>query len=99
VTASGLVYSRVTRTFNGTVTITNGGGTAIDGPFQIVFLYPPVNVQLVNALGVVDGSPYITVPAVANLAPRQSATVNVQFNNPSNAKIQLIPIVYSGCFN
>ena len=35
-TASGLAYSRVTQTFNGTVTTRNTSSTGINGPFQIV---------------------------------------------------------------
>jgi hypothetical protein len=36
-TASGLAYSRVSQTFNGTVTIKNISGSAIAGPLQILF--------------------------------------------------------------
>ena len=36
-TASGLAYSRVSQTFNGTVTIKNISSSAINGPLQIVF--------------------------------------------------------------
>ena len=34
-TASGLAYSRVTKTFNGTVTIQNIASSPINGPFQV----------------------------------------------------------------
>jgi hypothetical protein len=98
-TLSGLLYSRVSQTFNGTVTITNIGSSAISGPFQIVFFGMPANVTLVNATGNLSGTPYLTVPAVASLAPGQSATVSVQFKNPSNVTIDSTPVIYSGSIN
>ena len=98
-TASGLAYSRVSQTFNGTVTLTNISSSAISGPLQIVFTGMPANVTLVNATSNLSGTPYLTVPAVASLAPGQSATVSVQFKNPSNATINFTPAIYSGSIN
>jgi len=98
-TASGLAYSRVTQTFNGTVTIKNLSGSAISGPLQIVFFGMPVNVTLVNATRNLSGTPYLTVPALASLAPGESVTVSVKFKNPSNAKINFTPVIYSGSIN
>jgi hypothetical protein len=95
-TASGLAYSRVTQTFNGTVTLTNISSSAISGPFQIVFFGMPANVTLVNATSNLSGTSYLTVPAVATLTPGQSVTVSVQFKNPANAPINLTPAIYSG---
>jgi hypothetical protein len=92
-------YSRVSQTFNGTVTLTNISSSAISGPLQIVFFGMPVNVTLVNTTSNLSGTPYLTVPALASLAPGQSATVSVQFKNPSNATINLAPAVYSGSIN
>jgi hypothetical protein len=97
-TASGLAYSRVSKTFNGTVTINNISGSALNGPFQILLTSLPSGVTVADAPGTFNGSPYLTVPAVASLAPGQAATVNVQFNNPSNVAINLTPVVYSGSF-
>jgi len=51
-------------------------------------------VTLVNATGSISGSPYLTVPAIANLAPGQSVTVSVQFKNPSNATINFTPVIF-----
>jgi hypothetical protein len=98
-TTSGLAYSRVSQTFNGTVTLTNISGSAINGPLQIVFFGMPANVTLANATSNLSGTPYLTVPAVVSLAPGQSATVNVQFKNPSNATLNLTPVIYSGSIN
>ena len=98
-TASGLTYSRVTQTFNGTVTIMNIGSSAIGGPFQIVLDSLTAGVMLTNATGSFGGWSYVTVPAVGSLAPAQVAFVSVQFKDVSNARINFSPIVYSGSFN
>jgi|SRR5271157_5720994 len=98
-TASGLAYSRVTQTFNGTVTLKNISGSAINGPLQVLFFGLPVNVALANATRNLSGTPYLTVPALASLAPGQSVTVSVQFKNPSNVKINFTPVIYSGSMN
>ena len=99
-TASGLAYSHVSHTFNGTVTITNisGGasGGALSGPFQILFTGLTAGVTLANATGNFSGSPYLTIPAVASLAPGQSATVSVHFANSSFGSINFTPVIYSG---
>ncbi len=95
-TASGLAYSRVSQTFNGTVTITNISSGVINGPLQILFTGLTAGVTLANATGNFSGAPYLTVPAVASLAPGQSATVSVQFDNPSFGTINFTPVIYSG---
>jgi hypothetical protein len=94
-TASGLAYSRVSQTFNGTVTVRNVSSSAISGPFQIVFTSLPAGVVLANQSGW-WGNPVITVPSITALGPGQSSTVAVQFKNPSNAKITFTPRIYSG---
>jgi hypothetical protein len=60
-TASGLAYSRVTRTFNGTVTITNISGTTLTAPtnFQLVLNSLPAGVTLANSTGTFNQCPYI----------------------------------------
>ncbi len=98
-TASGLSYSRVNQTFNGTLTVKNIGSSAISGPLQIVLFGMTVGVALANATANLSGTPYLTIPAVTNLAPGQSATVSVQFKNPSNATINFTPAIYSGSIN
>src|SRR5271157_511854 len=98
-TASGLAYSRVSKTFNGTVTIQNISGSAINGPFQIFFTSLTAGVSLANATSTFSGMPYLTVPKVSSLPPGRSATVNVQFKNPSNIKINFTPVIYSGSIN
>lgn len=98
--ASGLAYSRVSQTFNGTVTITNISGATITTPtnFQVVLTALPASVTLVNSSGTFNESPYITVPTVTSLAPNQSVTVKVQFQNSSSAAINFTPEFYAGSF-
>jgi len=96
-TASGLAYSRTSQTFNGTVTIRNISSAAISGPFQVVFVSLPTGVTVANSDGSYGGP--LKTAAVANLSPSQSATVSVQFKNPSNAIISFTPVIYSGSIN
>lgn len=97
-TASGLSYSRVSKTFNGTVTVTNNGTDPVFGPFELVFSSLPSGVSVVNASGTYGGSQYLTVPYVVTLAPGQSTTVSVQFSDPSMTSINFTPTFYSGSF-
>jgi hypothetical protein len=92
-TASGLAYSRVSKTYIGTVTITNIWRYTINGPFYIVFTSLTDGVTLANASGTYYGSPYVTVNTTS-LAAGQSATVSVQFSDPANAKINFTPVIY-----
>lgn len=95
-TASGLAYSRVSKTFNGTVTITNTSSSTVNGPFQIIFSALSNGATMPNATDVFQGNPFVTVPAVASLAPGQSATVNVQFSAPTSVQINFTPVTYIG---
>ncbi|MBZ5625370.1 MAG: carboxypeptidase regulatory-like domain-containing protein [Acidobacteriia bacterium] len=96
VTASGLAYSRSNQTFNGTVTITNTSGSTVTGPLSVVFTALPAGVTLVNAAGTSGGNPYLPFTGISILQPGQSATVSVQFSDPSNVRIVFTPVVYSG---
>jgi len=98
-TASGLAYSRVSQTFNGTVSLTNISTTAISGPLQVLFTGMPANVSLVNATATLAGTPYLTVLTTASLASGQSITVAVQFSNPLKAAVRFTPAIYSGSIN
>jgi hypothetical protein len=99
VTASGLAFSRVSQTFSGTVTVKNVSNSPVNGPFQIVFTSLTSGVTIANATSNFAGIPYLAVPALTSLSPGQSATVSVQFKNPSNATINFTPVVYSGSLN
>ena len=97
VSSSGLIYNRLTRTFNGSVTLTNNGAQAIAGPVQAVFQIATAGVTVANASGTFNGNSYITASA-SSLAPGQSITFQVRFNNPSNAVISTTVKTYSGTF-
>ncbi len=99
VTSTGFVYSRVTQNFDGTLTVTNTGSETIIAPIQILLSDVPPSVTLANASGNFNGNPYITAPSGNTLAPGQSVSVNVQFNDPSNSSISFTSTAYSGAFN
>jgi hypothetical protein len=98
VTSTGFVHSRVTGTFNGTMTVKNTSGQSIAGPIEIVLTKLAAGVTLSNATGTTAGNPYISLPGVVSLAPGQSASVNVQFADPLNILITFTPVTYSGSF-
>jgi hypothetical protein len=98
-TASGLAYSRVSRTFDGTVTIANVSGSVVNGPFQIVFMSLPSDVTLADPTGSFYGNPFITVPSITALGPGQTAMVTVQFSNPLNSVVNFTPAIYAGSLN
>jgi hypothetical protein len=98
-TSSGLAYSRVSKTFTGTLTIQNISNDTISGPFQIVLDSMPTGVTLVNATGSFGGWPYIAIPNATSLEPGQSVSVHIQISNPAGVLINSIPMVYSGSFN
>ena len=93
---SGLLYSRATRLFTGTITVTNNGAQAIASPVQVVLTGLTAGVTLANATGSSGGSPYIT--SNASLAPGQSVTVPAQYSNPGNVAINMTVKIYSGAF-
>ncbi len=97
VRSSGLAYSRVTQTFNGTVTITNASSGTITGPFQLALVGLTSGVTVANQT-VFLGAPFVTVPNQSALTPGQSATVPVQFRNPSSLLVNFTPTVYTGNF-
>jgi len=97
VTSSGLVYNRSTQRFGGTMTLTNTGTSALDFSFEVVLTNLPAGVALANASGyTANGDPYILVnlPGGA-LAPGQSVTFTVQFNNPSKKLLQYGAMIFN----
>jgi hypothetical protein len=95
VTASGLTYSRVTGTYNGTVTITNNSSSAINGPLYVLLKDLTPGVKLVGSdASTVMGYPAVLVlPAGKSLNPGQSSSAAVEFSNPGNVKITFVPAV------
>ncbi len=95
ITASGLLFSRATQTYGGTVTVKNISGATIKGPIQLVLADLPNGVFLVNATNTFVQ--YVTLPA-ASLSPGSSVTVTVRFSAPLGTRITFAPVVYSGGF-
>jgi hypothetical protein len=96
VTASGLAFSRVSQTFNGTVTIKNTGSSKILAPIQLLFNGLTPGVTLANATGTNAGTPNITMIAPLSIAPGSPVVVNVKFKDPSHAAIHFTPQVKGG---
>jgi hypothetical protein len=92
--STGFLFSRVTGTFNGKITVTNTGGQAVAGNILVELLNLTPGVTLVNATGTSGGTPFIVVPGTGSLAPGQSVSATVQFRDPSNALINFAPVVY-----
>ena len=95
ITRGGFVRDRLTGKYVQKVTITNNNATALNGPFYVVLDSLSTNATLFNASGTTSvytpaGSSFITVPG-STLAPGASASVTLQFNNPTNAAITYSP--------
>ena len=91
VTRGNPVRDRRTGIYAQQVTLTNNNAAALTGPFYLVLDSLSSNAALSNATGTTSvyaptGSSYITVPG-GTLAAGVSATVTLQFTNPSNAAI------------
>ena len=99
VTTSAFVLNRATQTYNGTITITNIGSTALNRPLTIVLMALPAGVTAVSPTGNLAGQgPYYLVPGTGALLAGQTASVPVQFSNPTNTKITFTAKTYSGSF-
>jgi len=91
ITRGGVARDRRTGKFVQNVTITNNNATTITGPFNLTVDGLSANATLSNLTGTITvnaplGGSYITVPG-STLAPGASATVALQFTNPTNAVI------------
>lgn len=96
---SGYVYNAGSNSFEGTVTVTNQSPKSISGPLQVLFDSLADGVTVAKANGDFSCWSYVTIPNAASLGPGESASVNVQFSNPNNKRIDFIPLVYSGIFD
>jgi len=99
VTRSGYSYSIVTKRFAQMVTVANTSGSAITGPISLVLDDLSSNAGLYNSAGTTAcaaplGSPYVTVPGP--LAPGKSATVVLQFTDPTKTGISYTTRVLAG---
>ena len=94
---SGLTWNRITGKYGASITLTNQGGAALTGPFQLVLGQLPAGVTLDNASGTRDGAPYITLAAEA-IAPGASVTVPLVYSNPGKVAISYNNAVFVGFF-
>ena len=86
VTTRAFLYERISRTYTGTIIVTNNTAAAINGPITVTLT------NLTSGVTVASGSPALSFP-VTSLLPGQSSTVPVAFNDPSNAHITFTPVV------
>lgn len=102
-TLPGLVFSRFTNIFSGSVTATNIGSTTIAAPLQLVFSNLGAGVTVANQTGTVPGgsyagAPYITAAGNSPLAPGASVTFPVRVSDPNHVPISYVPRILSGAF-
>lgn len=86
-TTSGFVYSRASRTYNGTITLTNAGHSTVSGQIFVSLANLTSGVSLLNASGIDNGVPYIRHTLSQDLNPGDSVTLPLSFSNPTNARI------------
>ena len=99
----GYSYNPVTKRFSQTVTLTNNTGSDVQGPVSYVLDSLSSNATVVSPTGFTAsqpplGSPYVNVNIGSSnvLASGASATVVIQFNNPTRAAITYTPRVLAG---
>jgi hypothetical protein len=92
ITSTGFLYSRESKLYSGTLTITNNGPD-ISAPIGVALCNLTPGVMLANLVDMFQGNPYITV-TTKGLATGASVTVPIQFNNPVNAQIKFTPMPY-----
>lgn len=91
---SGLIYTRTTRTFNGTLRITNNAPQAISGPFRLELHSLTGGVTLANELSQRCGIPFVNLTGLERLEPGQTISVFLRFRNPLGALINYVPRLY-----
>lgn len=90
VTGTGFIYSRVTKTYQGSFTIANNSTIDLAGPVYLKLNNLPSGVSVTNA----GANGLFTVSNTA-LAAGQTATVTVQLANPANTAITYTSALYS----
>jgi hypothetical protein len=96
VTTNGFVYSRVSETYVGNVSVKNVGASTIEGPLEVLFTDLPDGISLTNPFGLYLEAPYSIVPGVTSLAPQESTSFAVQFSAPMGRTISFTPRLVSG---
>lgn len=83
----GIVRDRLTGKYTQKVTITNSSASTIAGPFSVAIDALSTNASLSNRSGNTSSGSYINIPGASQLAAGASASVTLQFANPTNAAI------------
>ncbi len=100
VTRGAYTYNPITGRFAQTVTLTNHSAATITGPLSLVLDDLSSSATVYNASGLTDaveapaGSPYVNVSN--DLAAGRSATISLQFTDPSHAAISYKTRVLAG---
>jgi len=100
VTRGAFGYNPIIRRFAQTVTLTNPTSASMTGPISLVLDGLSANATVFNPSGVTDaveapaGSPYVNGPN--NLAAGASATITLQFTDPTHAAITYKTRVLAG---
>jgi uncharacterized protein len=92
-----LVFDFSSQTFRGVLTLINTSRSTIQGPLQLVFDDLRSNVTLVNATGLFNGDPFITLPR-ATFPPGAVAFVEVRFKKPLLPLLDYDLHIYTGEF-
>ncbi|MFN0122728.1 MAG: FG-GAP repeat domain-containing protein [Blastocatellia bacterium] len=93
--STGLIYSRATRSFSGTLRITNVGPTPLTGPFRLELANLTTGTLLQNAMGDHCGAPFLSLAGAQQLDPGQTISVYLRFRNTSGALINYTPRLYA----
>jgi uncharacterized repeat protein (TIGR01451 family) len=96
VSLTGIGFSRVTRQYSTTMTVTNTSSQTITAPISVALANLSSGVTFVNATGTYNGNPYIRVLNTGTLAPGQSVSVALLFTQTGSAPITFTEITYSG---
>jgi predicted extracellular nuclease len=98
ITSTGLSYSRSSKQYSGTITITNTSSAALAAPLQLVLSNLPGGDTLANAAGTGAAGSYITAVSSGSLAPGASVQVTVRIDAPQSTAPTFTTLVYSGTF-
>jgi hypothetical protein len=94
-TRSGLILSRATGLYSGSIRVTNTSGSAFTGPIYVVLNGLPTQVAVTNAAGTSNGVPYVT-GAVGGIAAGASVDIPVQFRLSSSVGVTYTATVFAG---
>jgi hypothetical protein len=92
--STGLIYSRVTQSYHGTITVTNISTQSYTGPLELTFQNLPSGVSLNAPSGTFQGAPWLNLPG--GLAPGQSVSLTMQFSDPANTPVTFTNNIYAG---